>query len=82
MTDIVIAGAARTPVGAFNGAFASLAAHELGSVAIGAALERAGVDPNGVSEVIMGQILTAGAGQNPVAGRDYVFTDPAPLPKP
>jgi acetyl-CoA C-acetyltransferase len=63
--DIVIVGAARTPVGAFNGAFANLPAHELGKVAIAAALERAGVDGKDVSEVIMGQILTAGQGQNP-----------------
>ncbi len=65
MSDIVIASAARTPVGTFNGAFADLAASELGTVAIKAALERAGVAPEDVSEVIMGQILTAGAGQNP-----------------
>ena len=63
--DIVIVGAARTPVGAFNGAFASLPAHELGQVAIKAALERAGIEGKRVSEVIMGQILTAGQGQNP-----------------
>jgi acetyl-CoA C-acetyltransferase len=63
--DIVIASAARTPVGAFNGAFANLPAHELGKVAIKAALERAGVSGDRVSEVIMGQILTAGQGQNP-----------------
>jgi acetyl-CoA C-acetyltransferase len=63
--DIVIVGAARTPVGAFNGAFANLPAHELGKVAIAAALTRAGVDSKQVSEVIMGQILTAGQGQNP-----------------
>jgi acetyl-CoA C-acetyltransferase len=63
--DIVIVSAARTPVGSFNGAFASLAAHELGVVAIKAALERAGVEPKRVSEVIMGQILSAGQGQNP-----------------
>jgi acetyl-CoA C-acetyltransferase len=63
--DIVIVGAARTPVGAFNGAFANLPAHELGSVAIKAALQRAGIDAPRVSEVIMGQILTAGEGQNP-----------------
>jgi acetyl-CoA C-acetyltransferase len=63
--DIVIVGAARTPVGAFNGAFANLPAHELGKVAITAALERAGVEAPRVSEVIMGQILTAGEGQNP-----------------
>jgi acetyl-CoA C-acetyltransferase len=64
-STIVIASAARTPVGAFNGALASLPAHELGMVAIKAALERAGVETGDVSEVIMGQILTAGAGQNP-----------------
>jgi acetyl-CoA C-acetyltransferase len=62
---IVIASAARTPVGAFNGALASLPAHELGKVAIRAALERARVETGDVSEVILGQILAAGAGQNP-----------------
>lgn len=62
---IVIVGAARTAVGAFNGALSSLPAHELGKIAIAAALERAGVAPGEVSETIMGQILTAGAGQNP-----------------
>jgi len=63
--DIVIVGAARTPVGAFNGALASLPAHELGKTAIKEALKRAGVEAPKVSEVIMGQILTAGQGQNP-----------------
>jgi acetyl-CoA C-acetyltransferase len=63
--DIVIVSAARTPVGAFNGAFANLPAHELGRIAIKAALERAGVEGDRVSEVIMGQILSAGEGQNP-----------------
>jgi acetyl-CoA C-acetyltransferase len=63
--DIVIVGAARTPVGAFNGAFANMPAHELGKIAIQAALDRAGVEPGRVSETIMGQILTAGQGQNP-----------------
>jgi acetyl-CoA C-acetyltransferase len=63
--DIVIVGAARTPVGSFNGVFANLPAHELGKTAIKAALERAGVEAPRVSEVIMGQILTAGEGQNP-----------------
>ena len=62
---IVIASAARTPVGSFNGVFADTPAHILGSIAIKAALERAGVEPGAVDEVIMGQILTAGAGQNP-----------------
>jgi acetyl-CoA C-acetyltransferase len=63
--DIVIVGAARTAVGAFNGAFAGTPAHELGAAAIKAALARAGVDAADVNEVIMGQILTAGQGQNP-----------------
>src|SRR5215472_6053032 len=63
--DIVIVSAARTPVGAFNGAFANLPAHELGKIAIKAALERAGVEGAQVSEVILGQILSAGQGQNP-----------------
>jgi len=63
--DIVIVGAARTAVGAFNGAFGTLPAHELGKTAIKAALERAGVEAGRVSEVVMGQILTAGQGQNP-----------------
>ena len=63
--DIVIVSAARTPVGAFNGVFGSLPAHELGKVAIKAALERAGLEGAQVSEVIMGQILSAGQGQNP-----------------
>lgn len=64
-TDVVIASAARTPVGAFNGALSALPASELGTAAIRAALGRAGVSPNEVSEVVMGQILTAGTGQNP-----------------
>ncbi len=63
--DIVIVGAVRTPIGAFNGALGSVPAHELGKVAIKAAIDRAGVDPARVSEVIMGQILTAGQGMNP-----------------
>ncbi len=63
--DVVIVSAARTAVGSFNGAFATVPAHELGAVAIRAALERAGLEPGRVSEVIMGQILTAGQGQNP-----------------
>jgi len=65
MTDIVIAAAARTPVASFNGAFATVPAHTLGEVAIRAALARAGVSADEVDEVILGQVLTAGAGQNP-----------------
>ncbi len=65
MTDIVIASAARTPVGSFNGAFASLPAHVLGTAAIKAAMERAKVEGGEVDEVILGQILAAGEGQNP-----------------
>jgi acetyl-CoA C-acetyltransferase len=63
--DIVIVSAARTAVGSFNGAFANTAAHELGAAAIKEALLRAKVDPADVDEVIMGQILSAGQGQNP-----------------
>ncbi len=65
MEEVVIVSGARTPVGAFNGAFASVPAHDLGKVAIKAALERAGVKPEEVSEVILGQVLTAAQGQNP-----------------
>src|ERR1700680_3883271 len=65
MTEIIIASAARTPVGSFNGGLASLAAHDLGKVAIAEAMKRANVAPKEVPEVIMGQILAAGEGQNP-----------------
>jgi acetyl-CoA C-acetyltransferase len=65
MSEIVIAAAVRTPVGSFNGALSSLPAHELGALAIRAALERAGVEPADVDEVILGQVLQAGAGQGP-----------------
>jgi acetyl-CoA C-acetyltransferase len=65
MTDVVITSAARTPVGSFNGALASLSAHELGKAAIIEALIRSKVDAAEVTEVILGQILAAGEGQNP-----------------
>ena len=65
MTEVVIAAAARTPVGAFLGGLSSLPAHTLGETVIVEALKRAEVDPEDVSEVIMGQILSAGEGQNP-----------------
>jgi len=65
MSEIVIAGAVRTPVGAFNGGLSSVSASQLGAVAIKEVLKRARVEPAEVDEVIMGQILTAGAGQNP-----------------
>lgn len=65
MTEVVIVAAARTPVGSFNGALASLPAHELGRVAISAAIERAGLTPADIDEVILGQVLQAGAGQGP-----------------
>ncbi len=63
--DIVVVGAARTAVGSFNGAFAAIPAHELGAAAIQAAIARAKIEPAEVDEVILGQILTAGQGQNP-----------------
>ena len=65
MTNVVIASAARTPVGSFGGALAGVAAHDLGKVAIEAVVSRAGIDKADVSETIMGQILSAGQGQNP-----------------
>src|SRR5271165_7012787 len=65
MSDIVIVSAARTAVGSFNGAFAAIPAHELGAASVKGALERAKVDPAEVDEVILGQCLTAGQGQNP-----------------
>src|SRR5213075_414873 len=65
MTDVVIASAARTPIGAFNGGLSSVPAHYLGQTAIVEALRRAKIEPKDVSEVIMGQILAAGEGQNP-----------------
>ena len=65
MSDVVIVSAVRTPVGSFNGALASLPAHELGKIAILSAIERAGVTAAEIDEVIMGQVLQAGAGQGP-----------------
>jgi acetyl-CoA C-acetyltransferase len=65
MSDVVIVSAARTPIGTFNGSLSGVPAHFLGETAIKAALERAKVDAGEVSEVIMGQVLTAGQGQNP-----------------
>ena len=65
MTEIVIASAARTAVGSFNGAFANTAAHELGAAVLEAVVERAGVGKEEVSETILGQVLPAGQGQNP-----------------
>ncbi len=65
MTDVVIVSAARTAIGAFNGGLAAVPAADLGSLVIGETLSRAGVEPEAVSEVIMGQVLAAGLGQNP-----------------
>src|SRR5215212_4753467 len=78
--DIVIVSAARTPVGAFSGALASLPGHELGKVAIAEALKRAGVEGPQVSEVIMGQILTAGQGQNPARQASVAAGVPVQIP--
>jgi acetyl-CoA C-acetyltransferase len=65
MEDIVIVSAARTPVGSFNGALGSLQAHDLGAIALKAALSRAGVEASDIDELIYGQVLAAGEGQNP-----------------
>ena len=65
MTNVVIASAARTAVGSFNGSFANTPAHDLGAAVLGAVVERAGIDKGEVSETILGQVLAAGQGQNP-----------------
>src|SRR5882672_132290 len=65
MTDIVIAGALRTAIGKFGGTLATIPAPELGATVIRALLERSGIEPAEISEVIMGQVLAAGSGQNP-----------------
>jgi len=78
--DIVIVGAARTPVGSFNGTLSSLSAHALGKVAIEAALARAGIEGKRVSEVILGQILTAGQGQNPARQASILAGIPVETP--
>ncbi|WP_294287880.1 acetyl-CoA C-acetyltransferase [uncultured Sphingomonas sp.] len=80
MTDIVIAAAKRTPVGSFLGAFAATPAHELGRVAIEAALEQAGVKGEEVDEVILGQVLTAGQGQNPARQASMAAGVPKEVP--
>src|SRR5687768_11293557 len=80
MTDIVITAAKRTPVGAFLGAFASVPAHELGRTAIEAALVQAGVAPEDVSEVILGQVLTAAQGQNPARQASMAAGVPREIP--
>ena len=64
-TDIVIVSATRTPVGSFNGSFANTPAHDLGAIVMKAAMEQAGVEGGDIDEVVFGQVLTAGQGQNP-----------------
>lgn len=65
MTKAVIVAAARTPVGSFLGSFANIPAHDLGAAVLQEVVSRAGIDPAEVSETILGQVLTAGQGQNP-----------------
>jgi acetyl-CoA C-acetyltransferase len=80
MTDIVITAAKRTPVGSFLGAFAATPAHELGRIAIEAALAQAGVGGDEVSEVILGQVLTAAQGQNPARQASMAAGVPKEIP--
>ncbi|MBA4048512.1 MAG: acetyl-CoA C-acyltransferase [Sphingomonas sp.] len=80
MTDIVITAAKRTPVGSFNGAFGTTPAHELGRVAIEAALAQAGISGEDVSEVILGQVLTAAQGQNPARQASMAAGVPKEVP--
>ncbi len=79
-SDIVITAAKRTPVGSFLGAFATVPAHELGRTAIEAALAQAGVDGGDVSEVILGQVLTAAQGQNPARQASMAAGVPKEVP--
>ena len=80
MVNVVIASAARTPVGSFNGTLGGVSAHVLGQVAIQAALQRAGTAPADVSEVILGQILSAGQGQNPARQASIAAGLPVEVP--
>ena len=80
MSEVVIVAAKRTPVGSFLGAFATVPAHELGRQAIAAALHQAGVAPEDVSEVILGQVLTAGHGQNPARQASMAAGMPKEVP--
>ena len=80
MTEVVITAAKRTPVGAFLGSYATTPAHELGRVAIEAALTQAGVAPEEVSEVILGQVLTAAQGQNPARQASMAAGVPKEVP--
>src|SRR6476469_8898147 len=80
MTDVVITAAKRTPVGAFLGTLGTIPAHELGRTAIVAALEQAGVAPEEVSEVILGQVLTAAQGQNPARQASMAAGVPKEVP--
>jgi acetyl-CoA C-acetyltransferase len=80
MTEVVITAAKRTPVGSFLGAFAATPAHELGRIAIEAALDQAGVKGEEVSEVILGQVLTAAQGQNPARQASMAAGVPKEVP--
>ncbi len=80
MTDIVITAAKRTPVGSFMGAFGATPAHELGRIAIEAALAQAGVTGEEVSEVILGQVLSAAQGQNPARQASMAAGVPKEIP--
>jgi len=80
MSEIVIVAAKRTPVGSFLGAFAGVPAHELGRQAIAAALDQAGIAPEDVSEVILGQVLTAAQGQNPARQASMAAGVPKEVP--
>ena len=80
MKEVVIVGALRTPIGCFRGTLARHSAVELGSMVVRALLERTGVDVHAVDEVILGQVLTAGAGQNPA--RQSAINGGLPIPFP
>ena len=80
MTNVVIASAARTPVGSFLGSFANTPAHELGATVLAEVVKRAGIDASEVSETILGQVLTAAQGQNPARQASMAAGIPKEVP--
>jgi acetyl-CoA acetyltransferase (EC 2.3.1.9) len=73
MDDVVIVGAARTPIGRFNSAYSGMSAIDLGAAAIQAAVQRAGIEPDSVDECIMGCVVTAGLGQSPARQQHFAL---------
>lgn len=81
MLDVVIVAATRTPIGSFHGALAPLSAVELGTAVVRSLLEKTAVAPEQIDEVILGQVLTAGCGQNPASKQRYGQDCRSPRPR-